>query len=149
MITLHPILPLKTHEIHEITPALPNWTPLSNCDFTEDTITKALNKIKVNKTPGPDCVAPRILKEAKYQIRKPLAILFNKSGRVLDIWKLANVTPIQKKEDKPLLVNYRLLYSQLYFVFNAFRKWMFSEIHIQLSEVCLYKHQCSSALLRS
>ena len=52
------------------------------------------------------------LKEATYQISKPLAIQFNKSlnsGKVPDIWKLANVTPIQKKEDKTLPVNYSLI----------------------------------------
>ena len=41
-------------------------TALSNCDFTEDVVTKAFDKTKVNKTPGPDCIAPRVLKEAKY-----------------------------------------------------------------------------------
>ena len=52
----------------------------------------------------------RVLKEATYQISKPLAILFNKflnSGKVSDIWKLTNVTPIQKKGDKTLPINYR------------------------------------------
>ena len=46
----------------------------------------------------------------KYQIRKPLAILFNKSinsGRIFVIWKLANIIPIEKKGDKSLPVNYR------------------------------------------
>ena len=44
--------------------------------------------IIVNDTPSPDCIAPRVLKKAKYQISKLLAILFNKllnSGRVPDI----------------------------------------------------------------
>ena len=61
-----------TYEIQEVTPAKPNSIPLSDCHFTEDTATKALDKIKVNKTPDPDCIAPRILKEATYQISKPL-----------------------------------------------------------------------------
>ena len=39
----------------------------------------ALDETKLNKTPGPDCIAPRVLKEANYQIGKSLAILFNKS----------------------------------------------------------------------
>ena len=46
-----------TYEIKEITPDQPNLIPLSDCDFTEDTVTKALDKIKVNKTPSPDCFA--------------------------------------------------------------------------------------------
>ena len=40
----------------------------SDCDFTEDAVTKALDKIKVNKTPDPDCIALGVLKEMKYQI---------------------------------------------------------------------------------
>ena len=58
------------------------------------TVTKALDKIKVNITSGPDCIASRVLKEATYQISKPLTILFNKSfysGKIPDIWKLANL----------------------------------------------------------
>ena len=51
-----------TYEIQEITPAQPNLIPLSDCDFTEDTVTKSLDKIKVNKTPGPDCIAPSLIK---------------------------------------------------------------------------------------
>ena len=57
-----------------------------------------------------DRIAARVLKETKYQISKPLALLFNRSlnsGRVPDIQKLANVTPIQKKGDKTQPVNYR------------------------------------------
>ena len=65
-----------TYEIQEVTPAQPNLILLSDCDFTEDTVTKAFDKIKVNTAPGSDCIAPRVLKEAKYQIRKPLAIRF-------------------------------------------------------------------------
>ena len=68
-----------TYEIQDMIPAQPNSIPLDDCNFTEDAVTKALDKIKVNKTPGPDYIAPRVLKEAKYQISKPLTILFNKS----------------------------------------------------------------------
>ena len=55
-----------TFEIQETTPAQPNLIPLRDCDFTEDTVTKTIDKIKVNKTLGPGCIAPRVLKEAKY-----------------------------------------------------------------------------------
>ena len=68
-----------TYEIEEVTPAKLNLIHLSNYDFTTYTVTKALDNIKVNKTPGPDCIATKILKEATYQITKSLAILFNNS----------------------------------------------------------------------
>ena len=77
-----------TYDIQKLTPAQPNFIPLSDCNFNEDAITKALDNIKANKLPGPDCIASTVLKEAKYQIIKPFTILFNKSfntGRVHNI----------------------------------------------------------------
>ena len=81
-----------------------------NFNFSEEAVFKVLDVINVNKTPGPDGISPRVLKEAKNQICKPLSIIFNKSfnsGKVPDDWKLANVTPIQKKGDKSQPCNYR------------------------------------------
>ena len=88
--------------INEITSTHLNLVPLSDCDLTEKGVTKVLDKIKVNKVTSHDCIAPRVLKEAKNLISKPLAISFNKSinsERVPDIWKF--------KGDKTLPVNYR------------------------------------------
>ena len=90
-----------TYEIQEITTVQPNLIPLSDCDFTADTVTKVLDKIKVIGISEPDCIASRVLKEAKCHISKPLAIQFNKSlnaGRIPYILKIVNVTNIQKKK---------------------------------------------------
>ena len=87
-----------------------NKTPLSNCNFSDNAVIKALNKINANKTSGPDCIAPRVLKEAKFQLCRPLSILFTKSfnsGKIPNDWKLANVTPIEKKGNKATPSNYR------------------------------------------
>ena len=51
-----------TYEIQDIIPAQHNQIPLTDYNFTEDAVTKTLGKIKVNKTPGPDYIAPRILR---------------------------------------------------------------------------------------
>ena len=78
--------------------------------ISENDILRMINKMKANKTPGPDKISPRILKEAKHEITKPLSMLFNKSlttGKVPNEWKLANVTPIFKKGDKSQPKNYR------------------------------------------
>ena len=78
--------------------------------IVEGDVLHAIEKIKVNKTPGPDKISPRILKEVKHQISKPLSILFNKSlsvGKVPLDWKSANVTPVFKKGDKSQPGNYR------------------------------------------
>lgn len=89
---------------------LSNNAFLNTCTFEENEILRAINKIKVNKTPGPDRISPRIIKEAKNELIKPLSMLFSKSlstGKVPDEWKLANVTPIFKKGDKSQSQNYR------------------------------------------
>ena len=49
-----------TYEIQEIATSQPNIIPLSDFDFTKNDVTKALDKIKVNKTPGHDYIAPSL-----------------------------------------------------------------------------------------
>ena len=83
---------------------------LNSMIVTEKDVLHSIEKIRVNKTPGPDKISPRVLKEAKHEISKPLAIIFNKSldsGKVPNEWKLANVTPIFKKGSKSHPENYR------------------------------------------
>ena len=83
---------------------------LNNITVTESDVLKCIDKLKVNKSPGPDAVSPRILKEAKLELVTPLTLLFNESlqfGTMPHEWKLANVTPIFKKGSKSLPCNYR------------------------------------------
>ena len=98
-----------THGVQEIITQT-NIASLSNCTFSSNAVIKALDKINANKTAGPDSIAPRVLKEAKFQLCEPLSLLFTKSlnsGKIPNDWKLANVTPIQKKGDKATPSNYR------------------------------------------
>ena len=83
---------------------------LCNIVFHEGDVLHVINKTKTNKTPGPDKIAPKILKEVNNGIVKPLTDCFNKSinmGKVPQEWKLANVTPIFKKGSKSSPGNYR------------------------------------------
>lgn len=52
------------HVIPKLPPILHNVTPLGVYDFNEGELIKT-DKIKTNKTPGPDCIAPRNLKDKK------------------------------------------------------------------------------------
>ena len=93
-------------------PLIGKMTPnvLDQIIIQERDVHSVIEKIKVNKAPGPDKISPRILREIKYQISKPLSILFNKSltlGKVPADWKCANVTPIFKKGKKSQPGNYR------------------------------------------
>ncbi len=56
-------------------------TYLNNIHITERDILEAANNINVNKTPGPDKISPRTLKEVKGEISHQLLILFTESLR--------------------------------------------------------------------
>ena len=89
---------------------LHNNNVLRSISITESDVSKCIDKLKVNKSPGPDSISPRVLKEAKCEFIKPLTLIFNESlqsGSMPDDWKLANVTPIFKKGSKTLPCNYR------------------------------------------
>ena len=73
-----------------------------------DEVTKEIDRLRPNKSPGPDEVFARVLKECKDELSQPLTQLFNQSlneGVVPDSWKTANVVPICKKGDKSMASN--------------------------------------------
>ena len=83
---------------------------LPNFNINTEDVLKAINCLKTNKSPGPDNIYPKILKETKSEIVDALTSLFNLSlrrGLVPADWKAANITPIFKKGDKNTPGNYR------------------------------------------
>jgi hypothetical protein len=81
-----------------------------NINITKDSILKKLKNLRTDKSPGPDMIHPRILKEMAELLCAPLHILYCKSlasGEVPSQWKLATVTPIFKKGKKSNPANYR------------------------------------------
>ena len=84
--------------------------PLEINAIYEADVKKYLESLDTNKSTGPDDISPRILKELKREILQPLTTVFNQSlqmRKVPEDWKLANVTPIFKKGDKSIALNYR------------------------------------------
>ena len=78
--------------------------------LTPPEVENALNTIDPNKSPGPDKIPGRLLKELAPQIACSLCRLFNLSLSLAvfpDRWKLADLTPIFKKDDFTLVNNYR------------------------------------------
>ncbi|XP_065409551.1 dnaJ homolog subfamily C member 12 isoform X1 [Chrysemys picta bellii] len=64
----------------------------------------------INKSPGPDGIHPRILKELKCEIAELLTMVCNlsfKSSSVPNDWKIVNVTPIFKRGSRGDPGNYR------------------------------------------
>ena len=69
-----------------------------------------ISKFKNNKSPGPDNIGPRLLKEIASDIISPFTHLINLSiatGKVPMLLKIAKVTPVYKKGDRCLVGNYR------------------------------------------
>ena len=77
---------------------------------TEKQMSQALKNLNGTKSPGPDEIHPRILKELHVELAKPLTVLFNNSileSKIPVEWKIAEVRPIFKKGDKSQAGNYR------------------------------------------
>ena len=84
--------------------------PLNTMHITEDQILKKLKQIKTAKSPGPDQLHPKLIKELADVLAKPLAIIYNTSLQTRTLpsaWKTANVSAIFKKGDKSNANNYR------------------------------------------
>ncbi len=52
---------------------------LSDGTVTRQIVQEEIDKLKKNKSPGPDGLFPRVLKECKEVLSGPLASMFNKS----------------------------------------------------------------------
>ncbi|CAJ0960777.1 unnamed protein product [Ranitomeya imitator] len=79
-------------------------------NLTQEEVRNRLNKIKIDKSPGPDGIHPRVLRELSNVIDKPLFLIFRDSiatGSVPQDWRIANVVPIFKKGSKSEPGNYR------------------------------------------
>ena len=78
--------------------------------MTEQEVLDQLDLLDTTKAYGVDQLSPRLLKEGKQQLAKPLCRLFNMSlerSIFPKMWKQANILPIYKKDDKSDCGNYR------------------------------------------
>ena len=83
---------------------------LCDLELSPNKIKEKLQRLKIDKTPGPDCIHPRILKEIACEVAEPLYHLFNTSynqGKLPNEWKSAYVSALHKKGQKNLCSNYR------------------------------------------
>ena len=83
---------------------------LTDIHITRVDMLKRLKTLKINKSPGPDELHPRILRELANEISYPLKLLFDKNmneGKLHFKWKLAEVIPLFKKGCKSTPCNYR------------------------------------------
>jgi hypothetical protein len=85
-------------------------TALSNIQLTENEVFKALDGLDPRKACGPNGIPGKLLNMTANIIAPSLCHIYNLSlsqGVVPACWKLANVTPVFKKDDPTLASNYR------------------------------------------
>ena len=75
----------------------------SSAEVTTEEMKKLLEQLKAGKSPGPDQLHPRILKECAKELALPLKLLFDltmQKGRIPKDWKSAEIKAIYKKKGK-------------------------------------------------
>jgi hypothetical protein len=85
-------------------------SPINTVKFTVEEVKKKLKNLNPCKSPGPDRIHPRILKELASQLATPLQIIFQRSmddGQLPNEWREAVIAPIFKKGAKDKPGNYR------------------------------------------
>ena len=103
---------LGTHETDSEIPSKGTIPFTSMSEITVDAkgVLKLQNGLKVHKTPGPDGLGARVLKECSSEIAPILTFIYNESlakGTVQDDKQQANVAQVYKKGEKYDAANYR------------------------------------------
>ena len=89
----------------------PPVTEHLSIEITKEVIRKKINKLNTNKSPGPDKMHPRVVKQLLAEIVNPFYLIFKmslKTGKVPSAWKLGSISAIYKnKGNKNSVENYR------------------------------------------
>eukprot|EP00061_Rhincodon_typus_P005804 g25759.t1 len=73
---------------------------LRHFEIKEEEVLGLLRKIKVDKSPEPDGIYPRLLREAKEEIAGALTKISLATGEVLGDRRVINVVPLFKKGNR-------------------------------------------------
>jgi hypothetical protein len=111
-----------------------NIPQLCDIKITEIDVFNVLKSLDCFKATGPDNISPKVLKECRGVLSRPLCKLFNLSlctGTLPEIWRCANVVPIYKSGDRQSIKNYRPV-SLLSIVSKVFERCIFNKIYPHL-----------------
>jgi Reverse transcriptase (RNA-dependent DNA polymerase) len=106
--------------------------------ITEEVVCDILNKLKLNKSPGPDGIPNIVLKYSQLTLSGYLTRLFKLSlsqSKVPDEWKHASVIPIHKSGNVNKCENYRPV-SLTSTVCKVMEKIVLDRIHYYVSKLC-------------
>ena len=105
----------KASLIDDSTSEIPNEVlffehALQGIDITLQDVIDQIRALDTTKSYGPDLISPVFLKEGGLPLAQSLCQLYNLSLRLSTVpkqWKMANVVPIHKKDEKDDIKNYR------------------------------------------
>ena len=130
---------------------------LSHITIDSSEIKSILANLNPSKSPGPDGIPARLLKETAPQLCNSLTILFNKSlneGLFPSQWKDCNLTPVHKSDHKDIVTNYRGI-ALLSIISKALERCVHTRIydHVQdllynLQHAFRAKRSCVTQLLK-
>ena len=83
---------------------------MGETNLTDDEIKEALRSLKPNKSPAYDNISSSVVNETSDILFTPLKYIFNLSlqqGIFAENLKIAKVSPVYKKDEEFLLINYR------------------------------------------
>ena len=83
---------------------------ISDVSISENSISRKIKALKVNKAEGPDGITPKLLRLAEPAVVPSLTKLYSlsaKEGEVFSLWKKAHLCPVFKKDDPTDRNNYR------------------------------------------
>ena len=81
---------------------------LKEISISREMVLGKLMGLKVDKSPGPDNLHPRVFKEVALEVVDPLVVIFQNSldsGLVPTDWRQANFSPLFKKCGREKIVN--------------------------------------------
>ena len=104
---------------------------INNVVIDSDEILLLIRNTNPNKSNGPDLITGHMLHLCDKSIVRPLELIFLNilhTGTYPLLWKLANVTPVYKKNDKQIIKNYRPI-SLLPLCGKIFEKVIFNALY--------------------
>ncbi len=103
-------LEISDNDLRNLSKPIAPAFSLEKIELTVKDIEDILKSIDTSKATGPDGVSPKMLKATANTIAPILTCIFQKSIETCcfpEDWKIANVTPLHKKDEKELVTNYR------------------------------------------
>ena len=83
---------------------------LNTISFKNSDVTSIINSLKPTKAHAADNISIRMIQLCGLSITLPLTLIFKfslRNGTFPDTWKMANIIPVHRKEEKNLVKNYR------------------------------------------